>query len=79
MVYSGKVCGREKDHVINHFLFVVDGHGSVSTLPHGSELLCPLPSSIESLNWHRIEAHVLKSHLEARIRGCECIAVEIEV
>ena len=70
---------REGDHEANHFLYVVEGHGSALALPHGSELLYQVPSSIESLNWHRIEAHVLKSHLEARIRVCECIAVEREV
>ena len=63
----------------NHFLYVVEEHGSALALPHGSELLYQVPSSIESLNWHRTEAHVLKSHLEARIRVCECIAVEREV
>ena len=56
--------------------YVVEGHGSVLALPHGYELLYPVPSSIETLNWHRTEAHVLKSPLGARILVCGCIAVE---
>lgn len=62
--------------MINYIPYVVEGHGSVLALPHGSVLLCPVPSSIETLNWHHTEAHVLKSLLEARILVCVCIAVE---
>lgn len=60
--------------MVKHFPYVVEGHGSVLDLPHGSELLSQVPSSIETLNWHRIEAHVLKSLLEARTLVCGCIA-----
>lgn len=70
------MCDREGDHAVKHFPYVVEGHESVLALPHGSELLCQVPSSTETLNWHRTEAHVLKSLLEVRILVCGCIAVE---
>lgn len=62
--------------MIKYVPYVVEGHGSVLALPHESELLCPVLSSIETLNWHRTVAHVLKSLLEVRILVCGCIAVE---